>query len=487
MAGLSKSRILAHRQCPKRLWLQIYRPELAEEDVSATARMAAGTHVGEIARTLYPNGVLINAEDLSEALRDTAIVLAESPRPIFEATFQVDGVLVRVDMLLPDQQGYRLTEVKSSTRVKDYHLIDVAVQSWVVKQAGVMITRAELAHIDSSFVYPGAGNYEGLFAHADITQQIASLEQEVPEWVAAARQTLEGSKPDIQAGDHCHDPFDCPFLDYCIRAAQDEEDFPPEILPNSSGKRVATELRQEGYDDLRSVPEGRVTHPIHQRVWQTTVDNRYFLDAEAGKVLRALPYPRYYLDFETIQFAAPIWARTRPYQQIPFQWSCHIEEADGSIRYLAFLAEACGDPRRPFAESLIPALSIKGPILVYNAPFEQGRMRELAVVFPDLAPALTAAIDRIVDLLPITRQFYYHPEMRGSWSIKAVLPTIAPDLAYDDLEVADGGMAMEAFAEMLHAETSAERRDQLRNALLKYCERDTWAMVRLAHYFQKET
>jgi hypothetical protein len=485
MAGLSKSRILAHRQCPKRLWLQTYRPELAVEDASARARMAAGTHAGEVARTLYPNGVLIDAEDLSQALRDTAIVLAESPRPIFEATFQVDGVLVRADLLLPDQDGYRLAEVKSATSVKDYHLADVAVQTWVLKQAGVTITRAELAHIDSSFVYPGGENYQGLFTHVDLTDQISDLEPEVPYWVATARQTLEGGEPDIQADDHCHDPFDCPFLGYCIPAGQGEEGFPPEILPNSSGKRLAAELRGEGYDDLRNVPEIRLNKPLHRRIWQVTVDNQHFLDAEAGKLLRALPYPRYYLDFETIQFAVPIWAGTRPYEQIPFQWSCHIENANASIAHQAFLAEGPNDPRQAFAESLIQVLGTEGPILVYNAPFERGRMRELAIVFPDLAPALTAAIGRIVDLLPIARQHYYHPDMRGSWSIKAVLPTVAPDLAYDDLEVADGGMAMEAFAEILHPETSAERREQLRNALLKYCERDTWAMVKVAHYFQE--
>jgi hypothetical protein len=170
--------------------------------------------------------------------------------------------------------------------------------------------------------------------------------------------------------------------------------------------------------------------------------------------------------------------------QVPFQWSCHTETAKGMMTHCAFLADGQSDPRRPFAETLIEAVGTTGPVFVYNAPFERSRMQELAEYYPDLAPALNAAIDRIVDLLPIAREHYYHPDMRGSWSIKAVLPTIAPDLAYDNLEVANGGMAQEAFAEIMQPETTPERRQQLHNALLLYCERDTLAMVRIAHYFE---
>lgn len=482
MTGLSKSRILAHRQCPRRLWLQTYRPELAEEDAGVTTRMSAGTQAGEVARTLVPGGVLVDADDLLQALRDTETLLADPATPIFEATLQADWVLVRIDLLLPDQDGYRLAEVKSSTHVKDYHLSDAAVQSWVAKNAGVAITRTEIAHIDSSFVYPGGGDYRGLFAHADISEQIAPLEAEVPAWIAAACQTLRGNEPEVEPGGRCNTPFSCPFQGYCIPAQEGETGFPPEILPY--GKALAAQLRIEGYDDLRNVPEGRLTKLQHRRVWQATRDSRPHLDVEAGEIVRALPLPRFYLDFETIDFAVPIWAGTRPYAQIPFQWSCHVETAEGSITQQAFLSETEGDPRRAFAESLLRVLDTEGPILVYNAGFEGRIIRELAAAFPDLAPHLTAATQRLVDLLPISRKHYYHPDMRGSWSIKAVLPTIAPELAYDGLAVANGGMAQDAFREILKPATPDDRRQTLRQALLDYCERDTLAMVRMAWFFE---
>ncbi len=480
--GLSKSRLLQHRQCPKRLWLKVYRPELEEIDDSNQARFAAGTHVGEVAQQLYPDGVLIDGDDLGQAMIDTKAILTGEKRPIFEATFQSDGLLIRADLLLPDRDGFRMVEVKSSTSVKDYHLTDAAIQSWVAQQAKLPLTSVEIAHIDNSFVYPGGGDYHGLFHHADISEQISGMKAEVPDWINAARKTLSGEEPCIAPGAQCDTPFECPFFGYCSPSVETKDSYPPEVLPY--GGALAATLRDEGYTDLRDVPEDRLDKWKHLRVWRVSKSGRAELNPGAGKMIAALPYPRYYIDFETINPAVPVWAGTRPYMQVPFQWSCHIETAKGVMTHCAFLADGQSDPRRPFAESLINAVGTVGPVFVYNAPFERSRMQELAEYFPDLAPALQEAIDRIVDLLPIAREHYYHPEMRGSWSIKAVLSTIAPDLAYDNLEVANGGMAQEAFAEIMQPETSSERRQQLHNALLLYCERDTVAMVRIAHYFE---
>ena len=480
--GLSKSRLLLHLQCPKRLWLKVYRPELEEVNDGNQARFDTGTYVGELAQQLHPDGVLIDGEDLRRAIADTQEILTGESRPIFEATFQSNGLLIRADLLLPTENGFRMVEVKSSTSVKEYYLTDAAIQSWVAHQASLPLTSVEIAHIDNSFVYPGGGDYQGLFHYADISDQIADMQTEVPDWINAARVTLAGSEPCIAPGAQCSKPFDCPFSGYCSPKTEIGDGYPPEVLPY--GGTLAASLREEGYTDLRDVPEERMESWKHQRVWRATKSGQVVLNPEAGKLIAALPYPRYYIDFETINPAVPVWAGTRPYMQVPFQWSCHIETAKGVMTHCEFLADGQSDPRRPFAESLIDAVGIDGPVFVYNAPFERSRMQELADYYPDLAPALQAAIDRLVDLLPIAREHYYHPEMRGSWSIKAVLPTIAPDLAYDNLEVANGGMAQEAFAEIMGAETLPERRQQLHDALLLYCERDTLAMVRIAHYFE---
>jgi hypothetical protein len=449
------------------------------------ARFDVGNQVGELARTFYPDGVLIDAPSGAQQLAETARVLSGPRRPVFEATFEADGVLVRADLLLPYAGGYCLVEVKSSTEVKPYHLDDASIQAWVARQAGVPVVRVEVACIDKSFTYKGDGNYEGLLKHVDVTATTRSFEQHVPGWVEAARQALQHGEPPVDVGDQCLTPYACPFLHTCSPKPTPSSgtNYPVEILPWSD--KPAIDLLVEGYDDVREIPPGRLKSTMHERIRRACISGSAELSPGVLAELGHLGYPRYYLDFETINLSVPIWANARPYQPVPFQWSCHVEKKRGAIDHQEFLASGTEDPRLAFAESLVAALGQTGPIFVYNAGTERSHMQHLALRYPDLAPALKAAIARIVDLLPITREHYYHPGMMGSFSIKDVLPTIAPELAYDNLEVGGGTQAMEAFNELLNPVLSPARYAVLRSALLSYCERDTLALVELVHFFGK--
>jgi hypothetical protein len=244
--------------------------------------------------------------------------------------------------------------------------------------------------------------------------------------------------------------------------------------------RLRAQLAGRGYRDLREVPEADIGEGMPLRIWRATHSGDVFVDPQAAALLRDLAYPRYYLDFETIQFAVPIWAGTRPYEQLPFQWSCHIEHADESLAHREFLDIAGDAPMLPCMLALIDALGSDGPVFTYSA-FERTVLRGAAVRFPALASALGGIIDRIVDLLTITAGHYYHPAQKGSWSIKAVLPTIAPSLDYENLgEVADGGSAQRAYLEIIGPQTPPDRKDALAKALRSYCRRDTEGMIRIA-------
>lgn len=483
--GLSKSRIIAWKQCPKRLWLQIHRCDLLEVSDVAERSFQIGYEVGEVARGLFPNGILIgDDDDLSAALVATNSVMTAYPdRPIFEATFQHEGVLVRADLLLPSPSGYRMVEVKSSASVKPYHVDDCAIQAWVLQQNGISLASIELAHIDTSFVYQGDGNYQGLSHHACLDEVVSPLFEQVPGWIAEARSTLAGDEPNIATGAQCDDPFECPFKAHCNRNTV--QLGPPEYSLDILSRMRATtkdELREKGFDDAREVPEQYLneTQRRIQRVSQTGVAE---LTREAANMLTDLAYPRYYLDFETINLAVPRWAGTSPYAtQVPFQWSCHVESKPGQLQHTMFLDVSGNDPRRGCAETMIAALGTDGPVFVYYQAFEKGRIAELAVLFPDLALRLLAVNARIVDLWPLANLSYYHPDMRGSWSIKAVLPTIAPDLDYTRLTVGNGGDAQDAYREILHPNTAAVRKLALTNGLREYCTLDTLAMVRLAWF-----
>lgn len=479
--SLSKSKILLHRQCPKRLWLQVHKPELAEVDPAAEARFRDGNKVGDVARQLYPGGDFIDTLNRKEALSRTAMALETGNKPIFEAAFLHNDVLVRADLLVPEESGYRLVEVKSSTSVKNYHLEDITIQSWVMQHAGLKPNRCTVAHIDNSFVYLGDGLYQGLLKEEPVDLEIQDRIGEVSSWISSAQKTLEQCvEPDITPGDQCSDPFACDFTKYCSPPETDVV-FPVEILPY--GKKMAEQLRAEGYRDLRDVPEEKLTNPKHIRVHRVTKSGRAELDQEAIDAVRELAYPRYYLDFETITFAVPIWAGTSPYKQIPFQWSCHIQSADAILTHAEFLDDTGSDPRRRFAESLIKTLGTDGPIIVYNAPFEGSRIKELAEAFPDLASQLLAAEGRLFDLLPLARNHYYHPAMKGSWSIKAVLPTIT-DLNYLNLAISHGGMAQDAYLKLIGKELSDAEKADLKKSLLAYCRQDTLAMVKVQEVFR---
>lgn len=489
MKGLSKSRIIAWKQCPKQLWFQAYQPALATISESSKRNFQIGNAVGEVARAVYPSGILIeDVYDLKAALKSTQAALAAHPnQPLFEAAFQHDGVLVRADVMLPGKNGYRMVEVKSSTELKDYHLNDCAIQTWIVRQNRIPLFSVELAHVDTSFVYQGDEDYRGLFRHVPLDTKLEPLLDQVSGWIDGARNTLScKDEPAIEPGAQCTDPFECSFYAYCTRNQEHpaEPEFPLGIFYRmQSGKKEA--LRDQGYEDALSVPE---THLNETQRWIQRVSRsgKAELKPAAQQALVALPYPRYHLDFETITLAVPRWADMRPYgTQVPFQWSCHIEDEPGKLRHAMFLDTSGGDPRRSFSESLIRILGEDGPVFVYNQSFEKSRIKELAEHCADLADKLLALNERVVDLLPIAQANYYHPDMKGSWSIKAVLPTIAPDLAYGDLDVGNGEDAQVAYTDLLDANTTNEQRKKLTEGLLAYCERDTLAMVRVAWFFER--
>lgn len=485
--GLSKSRIAAWKQCPKRLWLEIHGSNVQECFSEAVRGYQIGYEVGAVAQGLFPDGILIEDEnDLSAALTATQAAMAAYPdRPIFEATFQHDGVLVRADLLVPTSSGYRMIEVKSSASVKPHHVDDCAIQAWVLQQNGVALAAIELAHIDTAFVYQGDGNFQGLFHHAPLDEMVYPLVERVPDWIQAARSTLALDEPTIAPGAQCNDPFECPFTAHCNKNIT-EPALPEYSLDVFARMRAATKeaLRDHGFEDALQVPKEHLneTQLRIQRVSQTGVAE---LTWEAAQILTKLPYPRYYLDFETINLAVPRWALTSPYStQVPFQWSCHIEQAPGQLQHDMFLDVSGSDPRRACAETMISALGRDGPVFVYFQAFEKSRIAELAALFSDLAPALHAINARIVDLLPLARVSYYHPAMDGSWSIKAVLPTIAPELDYTQLAVGHGGGAQDAYREILHPKTPDITKQELTQGLRDYCTLDTLAMVRLAWFLK---
>jgi hypothetical protein len=475
---ITKSRVMSGLRCPKRLWLQTYKRNLARPSATSQLTIANGIELGNLARFSYPDGILIEYVGQPElAVAETAQLIARSvPVPLFEAAFVHSGTLVRSDILVPTDGGWRMIEVKSSGSVKDYHLIDCAVQMWVLQGAGVKIKQVSLAHVDTSVVYAGDGNYDQLILEEDVTEQVLALLPDVPEILVSHCDILLNPMPCVLMGSQCKP--DCQFMEYC---EQGSPEYPVSILPN--GRNVITELQEAGIEDVRKIPDGVLKNERHITVWQVTCTQQPFISAALKAELTKLPYPRFYLDFETINFVIPRWAGTRPHQQLPFQWSCHVERQNGELEHHEFLDTSGKAPMRAFAESLIRALEKDGPIIVYGT-FESTVIKGLIGFCPDIERALNDINDRLVNLLPWLQNHYYHHAMKGSWSIKAVLPTIAPHLDYSQLEdVQNGTLAQLAYLEITDQQADPVIRDQKIRNLLKYCELDTQAMVEVVRFF----
>ena len=474
---LSKSRIISGLQCVKRLHQEVYHPERAEISDATQQIFAQGNQIGELACQQYPNGVLIDRNPLSEALRKTTELLnnPDCP-PLFEATFEHEGVLVQADILIPGNEEVEIIEVKSSTKLKPTYLKDCAIQHWVITGAGHRISRIQLAHINNEFVYKGNLNYDGLLKQVDVLGEVSPDLKQVPVWIKQFKTMLENEEPEIKVGPHCNDPYSCSFKSHCYESLGE---WPITDLPNLG--KLVLELQEEGHTDIRRVPEDRLSNSLHSRVHRVISSQTPELDPQASVELAKLSYPRNYLDFETISFAMPIWEGTRPFEQLPFQWSCHIEDSPENFEHFEFLDTSGKPPMLDFAEKLISTIDNDGPVIVYSS-FEEVVLRSLCNRFPDIAEELARIQARLFDLLPLTKKYYCHHEMRGSWSIKSVLPTVAPELDYGDLEVQGGQAAQQKYLELITPGISENELKQGRTSLLEYCKRDTLAMVKLAQF-----
>ena len=479
---LSKSAIAAFEQCPRRLWLQVHLPDAAAtSDSSAQLRLTAGTQVGAIARVLIPDGALVNTgPNMQAAIAKTAELIAEADQPIFEATLIYNDVLVQIDILVPVTTGseaaWRLIEVKSSTAPKPHHVADLATQLWVAEQCGLKIASASVRHLNRNFILDRPGHYDGLLSDAELYGDAATAAANLFTTIAEARCVLAGDEPERPTGAHCTSPYDCEFGEHCKQSEPEPPLWPIAQLPNT-GSRLAAKWGEQAIYDLRELPVEAELSPLHERIRQTVSTGQPYLDSKAfANAVSQWPYPRTWLDFEAIAFAVPRWVGTKPWQAIPFQFSAHVEQSDGSIEHVEALDLTGDDPREAIADALAQ-LPAQGAVIAWSKSYESARLKELAQALPHHSAMLLSLADRLVDPMPVAKAHYYHPDQRGSFSIKYVLPTVAPDHDYSSLHVADGMAAQAAYLDAIEPGCMRQRRYEIDAALREYCGQDTWAMV----------
>ena len=479
---LSKSRFMAGHQCHLRLWHDVHeRHLLPPVDVAQQVIFDTGHEVGDLARERFPGGHLVahDYRNIPAALAETRRLVELGSAPaLFEPAFQHDGVLARIDVLerIPDG-GWRLIEVKSTTRCKPEHVLDAAVQLWVLRGAGLDVQYAGVLTLDREYIYDGIRlDLDSLFRFHPVLDEAEALLESVGTDIVEMQAMLAArSAPNIQPSQHCFKPYECRYYDHCTRDAPQPQHGIRELAGIRANRRE--ELESMSITEVRDVPDGFPLDRLQSIIRQAVRDGRDIVHGDLAGSLAEITPPVRHLDFETFQPAIPRFTGTRPYDQIPFLFSVHTETYRGLPEHTEYMHEDDSDPRPALIERLLESLGDEGSICVYSS-FERTQIKALAAAFPQQAHTLDAIAARLVDLHQIVRGRYYHPGFRGSFSLKSVVPVVAPQLSYDELEVADGQMASVWYGRAISTTDSGERHRVFDN-LRAYCAHDTLAMVEL--------
>lgn len=502
---LSKSRFVAGRQCHRLLWWKVHEP-LAVELQPGTVlqdRFDQGAQVGTLAREQFPGGTLIDLphHQVAERVEATTRAMEAGAPAIYEATFVAGRVYAAVDVLFRELDGrWRLIEVKSSKSVKDEHVVDAAIQLYVLERAGIPVSAVEIMHLNPEYHLPQAGREPGthwgpsvditaaggssLFTRTDVTAAARAELPGIPEDIEAQLAVLAGPLPEQPIGLHCSEPYECPFQERCW--PKDEDHI--SRLYNVGRKKRCQDYMTAGVHRIGDIPPKQKLSPPAQRQIRAMQERRMIVEDGLAEALKPFACRLGFLDFETIQRAVPPWPRMAPWDQEPAQFSYHefdysraaLTPADEDRGHAEFLAEGAEDCRPVLAERMLEATR-RAERVVSFSPFELTRIRGLQQSVPDLRTELVELEHKLIDLLPVLRDHVYHPAFGGSFSLKVVLPALVPDVSYEDLVIIDGLVASVEIARLLFVagKVPEAERARVRCDLLAYCKRDTWAMVKL--------
>ncbi len=479
---LSKSTFLKGLQCDKHLYLYKNNRQLLDPlSEMQQAIFARGTDVGKFAQQLFPGGIDVSPNSpmyFQKSIDQTTQLMSSGKEVIYEAAFVYDEVLAAADIVVKEKDGCSIYEVKSSTSVNDVHINDAALQYWIISNLGYKVKDISIIYINNQYVRDGKLELKKVFNIESVLEYVLERQDFVTDEVERQKLVLSKSKvPQVEIGMHCTDPYPCGFIGHCWKH------IPKNSVFDISGMhlRKKFELYEMGIIRMEDIPADTALNINQQLQVDGHLNNKKIIDKGAlREFLGTLNYPMYFVDFESFQPPIPLYNDSKPYQQIPFQYSVHYKEnKQGRLEHYEFIGEPGSDPRIPFIKNLLKVLDDEGDIIVYNKSFEITRLKEIQRDHPRYAKRIELLYERIKDIMiPFQKKYYYTPEMEGSYSIKYVLPALVPELSYKGMEIADGGTASLAFESLLNLDDFFKI-EEIKKQLLEYCKLDTLAMVRI--------
>jgi len=479
--NISKSQYIRGLQCHKSLWLYKHKKNLlSKPDQQTESLFETGHQVGEISKELFPGGteVEFNAADFKGMLSKTSELIAQGEHIIYEASFSHNGIFVMADILVKNGNVWDAYEVKASTSVKEYHRNDLSVQ-WYVMSQFINLSEAYLVHINNKYARKGELDVQQLFTKQNITETVTNKQGAIQPTLDEFSTMLAADEPDIAIGGQCSSPYTCDFHAHCWKDIPSPSVF--NLYRMSFDKKLY--LYNSGIVKYEDITLGTDLSKTQETQVISSLKQKTFINTEVlNSFIQTVEYPINFFDFETFQNAIPRFDGQRPYQQMPFQYSLYILYEDGRLEHKEFLGDEFSDPRESLIKQMLKDITSTGSIMAFNEGFEKGRIKELATLDSQYEEQLLNLNERFIDLIvPFRRLGYYHPDFNGSFSIKSVLPALFPndpELDYKQLNIQNGGMAMDTFANLYLLKDDSQRK-QIRQDLLAYCHLDTLAMVRI--------
>jgi len=490
---LTKTLILSGIQCEKKLWLDLNQ----EKQRKDKAIFRAGNRFGNVVRNYYGKGLdLSDEKDHKIALTKTnEAINSKNVSVIYEGAFLYEETYIRADVLIKEGDHWTLLEAKSATKVKDINFFDVAIQTYIIKKSGLNLKFSKLIIINNEFVYKGNQDYKNLIEEKDLTNDVLVKEKEINSLINKFKPIKDKNCPNIEVGNQCKNPYPCEYLEKCSSPEKNINEVSYKILPYY-GKALDEYCIENNISKLVDVPEDQLqssrkdyANNYHYIIQQAHKSNKAWINQDIRNHFKDWVWPFYFMDFETVQQTVPVIQNTKPFEQLPFQWSVHKwDKPENDIEEFSFLEFENQSMELNFLDKLVKTLGNKGTIFVHNHPFEKSVLNKLKEK-PNLnhfANDIENIIDRIVDTLALTRHNFYSPEMFGKYSLKKIVKGIPTNITYesdDEQSVSDGGDAQLAWFICTDPISKKEDKDKMKQELIKYCAKDTRAMYDLIKYF----
>ena len=502
--NLDKTNIKDGVQCIKKLWFNFHEPIKIRDN----AEFHKGDRFGLIVRKNYGNGLdLSDNFNIKDVVSKTKEALkSKNTNVIYEGAFIFENTLVRTDVLIKNKDGWDLLEAKATTKIeekknvlKTEYLLDLSIQTFILKKCGVNLKKIKLIYINKEFIYNGDNKYSDLTLEEIVTDEMPLKEKEVPNYIKLLEPLInkKNSSPNIEMGSHCKKPHKCSYENNCKDLLPKIDIVPYTILPYVSvDKKITEYFKNKKSKDLQDVPEELLfknrkgyAENFYKIIKEAHKKNKPWFSENLKNIFKDYTWPYYFIDFETAMQGVPIIKGTQPSYPLPFQWSVHkwdsIKEEIQLKEAKSFLDFEDQNIERNFIESLLDATANKGTVFAHSASVEISVLQKLLKKenLKDLSDKIIKLINRVVDTKKIVTENFYSPLMNGSSSIKEVVKSIPGDIVYDkDDSIAGGADAMLAWFIYTDPKTSKEEKKKLKENLIKYCSKDTFAIYHLIKY-----